>query len=201
MPSEIRIKCLGCGKQLKGKGELAGKDLKCPSCGHPIQFLPEVSANKLEKVAPNPVKPPPVQIKAKARVEGSPSEPSKSVFAAPTYKIDDASFSIEESTPRVSIDTSTKLVKASGTVATIDSQFMLFLVAIVFWFLCGLLLIGPLFYVGTPRLILGVIILVWSFVATPFGGLAAILTWIVGGLVGGIGVAIAVAILSALFGK
>lgn len=32
----ITVKCPGCEKKLKAKGELAGKEVNCPSCGHPV---------------------------------------------------------------------------------------------------------------------------------------------------------------------
>jgi DNA-directed RNA polymerase subunit RPC12/RpoP len=35
-PGPLAFQCLGCGKQLKTKAELAGKKIKCPECGNAV---------------------------------------------------------------------------------------------------------------------------------------------------------------------
>jgi DNA-directed RNA polymerase subunit RPC12/RpoP len=55
----ISVRCLGCKKKLTAKAELAGKRVKCPSCGQAlvllsghIQSQPKAGSSLPEKVAP-----------------------------------------------------------------------------------------------------------------------------------------------------
>ena len=48
----IHLQCPACTKALKLKDELAGKKLKCPSCGKPVA-VPQSTATLASRVKPS----------------------------------------------------------------------------------------------------------------------------------------------------
>src|SRR4051794_37382534 len=72
----IGVRCPGCAKKVKAKDELAGKRVKCPSCGQAV-VLPSVhTSSQLEATSPPAEKMPP------ASKTPSPAAPTLTASAA-----------------------------------------------------------------------------------------------------------------------